>query len=158
MREIIFLDIDGVLNLFSNSYMTASHRDNLCEPHLVKRFNYLCRKIEDIEIIISSSWRRDMESCREVLEGAGFLYWEKVAGRVSVSAFADSQKRGEQIHSWLKLNVSETFMPRVDAKIYIIDDEPDGTKEFWPNDFFEVCPAEGLSDKTVQRIIERSKL
>ena len=62
MRNILMLDIDGVLNIISNSYATAKHQDNLVEAHLVERLNYLCRKIDILEIVISSSWRRCKKS------------------------------------------------------------------------------------------------
>jgi len=135
MRNIIFLDIDGVLNIQSNSYTTAKSRHNLCEPHLVERLNYLCKKVENMEIVISSSWRRDMIALEEVLKECNFKYWDRVVGKTSVSAHSDSLKRGEQIHQWLKKNVSETFMLR-DVKIFIIDDEPCGIEEFWDTDSF----------------------
>lgn len=150
------LDVDGVLNIQSKSYTTSKHHSNLCERHLTQRLNYLCSKIENIEIVISSSWRRDMIALEETLKEAGFLYWEKVVGRTSISALSDSQKRGEQIHSWLKKNISETFLPRIDANLFIIDDEPYGIQEFWEHhSFFTDCTV-GITDELVLKIISRA--
>ena len=158
MRNIIFLDVDGVLNLESDSYTTAKSRENLCEPHLVERFNYLCRKMEEVEIVISSSWRKDMVELEKVLKESGFRYWDKVVGRTSISAHAKTLKRGEQIHEWLKKHVSVSFLPRIDAKIYIIDDEPEPIKKFWSMDSFFTDPAIGLTDEIVKEILKREKL
>jgi len=155
MRNIIFLDIDGVLNIESDSYTTAKVIQPLCERHLVERFNYLCKKIENVEIVISSSWRTDMLALEETLKECGFKYWDKVIGRTSISAHSKSLKRGLQIHNWLKQNIRESFMPRIDANIFIIDDEPNGVKEFWDRDFFFVDKEVGITDEIIKRILVR---
>lgn len=153
MRKILMLDIDGVLNIESKSYTTSIHQENLCERHLVQRLNYLCQKVEDLEIVISSSWRKDMNETQEVLEESGFKYWDRVVGRTSISSHSGTLKRGEQIYQWLKENISETFLSGIDAQLFILDDKEYGTEEFWDKEFYFIDKEIGLTDKTVQKIL-----
>ena len=154
-RKILFLDIDGVLNVESNSYMTCKHNKYLIEAHLTQRLNYICSKIDDIEIVISSSWRNDMTSLKKELLRAGFVYWHKVVGNTNICPYTDSLERGKQINEWLRENISKSFMPGIDADIVILDDEQYGIIEFWDNQYFiHVDKEEGLSNSAVNLVLK----
>jgi len=78
--KILFLDIDGVVNIQSPSYNTfMKPYGNHIEPHLAIRLNYLIEKSQ-ANIVISSSWRGDMKDLKIQLEGGGFTHWDKVLG------------------------------------------------------------------------------
>ena len=98
--KIIFLDVDGVLNIMSPSYTTSYFRPDgsvkYMDEHLVYRLNYLIEKT-DTNIVISSSWRLDMEDLKEQLELSGFKYWDKVIGATDYN----EKHRGEQIIDYL---------------------------------------------------------
>jgi len=57
--KIIFLDIDGVLNILSDSYYSMGY-DNLgndpIERHLMVRLEFIMCRVPDARIVISSSW------------------------------------------------------------------------------------------------------
>ena len=54
--NIIFLDIDGVLNMYGSSSRTfMKPYGQHIEPHIVQRLNYICEKVHNLNIVISSS-------------------------------------------------------------------------------------------------------
>ena len=63
MKKIIFLDVDGVLNIFSESYMTNyveydnrfKFSINRLEFHLVKRLEYIIKNT-DAYIVVCYGW------------------------------------------------------------------------------------------------------
>lgn len=163
MRHILFLDIDGVLNIQSNSYVTAMHRDNLLEPHLVARLNYLCEKVQDsdgeecLEIVISSSWRNDMLELEEVLKEAGFKHWKKVIGKTTTSP--NLTKRGQQILHWTNEETNRVwFMPDNSYTIHIIDDEMHDIRDFFNTQhLYGTDSSIGITDKIIQDILIKAK-
>ena len=98
--QVIFLDIDGVLNIYSPSYHSAMLQSDgstkWMEFHLIQRLHYLLEKT-GAEIVISSSWRGDMDDLKKQLEKNGFKYWNRVQGR---TGFANKH-RGQQILDYL---------------------------------------------------------
>lgn len=108
MRKIIFLDIDGVLNLIPQG------RDEFgaCfHPHLVENFK---RVIEatGAEIVISSTWR--MNGLQELQR-----MWEMrdLPGKVIDVTPVFNTDRGEEIAEWLRQNQVSNYC--------IIDDDSD---------------------------------
>ena len=99
--RIIFLDIDGVLNIMSNSYRTfMKPYGQHIEPHLVQRLNYLIEKT-NANIVISSSWRGDMEDTEKQMNEQGFKHWDKVIGKTG----RDKEgHRGNEIKEWLTIH------------------------------------------------------
>ena len=98
-NPVVFLDIDGVLNITSASYTTAaSKRNHLIEPHLVQRLEWFLKKT-DASIVISSSWRYELNKLKEEMQKEGFQYWNRIIGTTSKSFLP--YYRGEQIQKWL---------------------------------------------------------
>lgn len=165
MRHIIFLDIDGVLNIVSKSYCTYKHRKELIEPHLVQRFNYLLdealKENEDIDIVISSSWRFDMDNLFEMLKNSGFSHIDLIKGKTTLSPLIT--KRGEQIFRYFEENTGKDDVINVHYKCYIIDDETKAIKAFFENDtiysndihIIDVDSTTGISDKNVGDILDK---
>lgn len=112
MRKFLFLDIDGVLNMYGESSRTfMKPYGQHIEPHLVQRLHYIVEKVEGLEIVISSSWRSNMESLKEELESQGFKYWDIVVGRTP-----RLQWRGEEILKYLE-DIADDFV------YLVVDDE-----------------------------------
>jgi hypothetical protein len=128
--NIIFLDIDGVMNMYGSSSRTfMKPYGHHIEPHLVCRLNYICENVKDLKIVISSSWRSDMEDLQKQLEEQGFKYWNLVIGKTCKPLLnTDKQPhynlkkdylymhRGEQIAEWLWTN-------QFKGNFLVIDDE-----------------------------------
>ena len=110
--KVIFLDIDGVLNMYGASYRTFMKPwGQHIEPHLINRLNYILEKVEDLKIVISSSWRSNMEDLEKQMKEQGFKHWERVIGKTP-----DIHFRGDEIHAWIN-----NF--NFEGKYLVIDDE-----------------------------------
>ena len=109
--KVIFLDIDGVLNMYGASCRTfMKPYGQHIEPHLVNRLNYILEKVEDLKIVISSSWRFDMKDLEKQIKEQGFKYWDRVIGKTPVG-----DARGLEILDWLSEKEVEKYL--------VIDDE-----------------------------------
>jgi len=98
MMNIIFLDIDGVLNMYGESSRTfMKDYGQHIEPHLVCRLNYICENVDNLSIVISSSWRFNMKDLKKQIEEQGFKHWNLVIG-----ATPDLNFRGDEIMAWIK--------------------------------------------------------
>ncbi len=121
MREpkgqiVIFLDCDGVLNINSPSYTTSYFRPdgtiNYFDDHLVQRLNWLIER-SGADIVISSSWRLDMDDLQTQMEKNGFKHWDKVVGKTPYT----NGHRGDEIQAWLN--------EHPEVKCYVVlEDEP----------------------------------
>lgn len=130
MKEFyIFLDIDGVL--WDWPYLKKGinegriKRGGIIEdlkPESIEALNYLIEKLSikyDVKLIISSSWRFNMERTLEIIKKAGLNY-NKPIDRTIINF----QSRGIQIKEYLKDKVNYDYV--------IIDDE-----EFDFNEHFQ---------------------
>lgn len=111
--NIIFLDVDGVLNMYGSSCRTfmKPYRQHI-EPHLVCRLNYICENVKDLKIVISSSWRSVMEDLEIQIKEQGFKYWDShVIGKTPHIRF-----RGHEIQAWINEN-------KFKDRYLVIDDE-----------------------------------
>jgi len=110
--KVLFLDVDGVLNMYGSSYRTFMKPwGQHIEPHIVTRLNYICEQVQDLNIVISSSWRSNMEDFEKQIKEQGFKYWDKVIGKTPDLSF-----RGEEIQEWITQN---NFI----GKYLVLDDE-----------------------------------
>lgn len=112
MKNIIFLDIDGVLNMYGSSYRTfMKPYGQHIEQHLCCRLNYIVEQVEDLSFVISSSWRLNMLDLETQMKESGFKYWDKVIGKTPSLNF-----RGDEIKKWIDTNSFK-------GKYLVIDDE-----------------------------------
>lgn len=157
--KIIFLDIDGVLNMYGASSRTfMKPYGQHIEPHLVNRLNYICENVKGLKIVISSSWRNDMQDLKKQLEEQGFKYWNKVVGKTP-QAYNDGtglrrEFRGEQIKYWL---LDKNLW--LNAKYLVIDDEivdihGDYCKDIPIEKVYEIDWNEGILHKDAINIIK----
>lgn len=111
--KIIFLDVDGVLNIMSNSYRTfMKPYGQHIEPHLVQRLNYLMEKT-DARIVVSSSWKADMIDLEKQIVEQGFKYWDRV---IDITPYGHNGMRGKQIEQWLNEYEHDEYV--------VLEDEP----------------------------------
>lgn len=121
MKEFyIFLDIDGVLwdwpYLKKGMNEGRIKRGGIIEdlkPESIEALNYLIEKLSikyDVKLVISSSWRFNMERTLEIIKKAGLNY-NKPIDRTIINF----QNRGIQIKEYLKDKVNYDYV--------IIDDE-----------------------------------
>lgn len=111
MSKICFLDIDGVLN--SKSSVESARRvlsnrreciyvDETCFcPTAISNLNVLIEDINNLWIVISSSWRvfHHLEEIKSMLAMAGFLYPWRILDKTPKGS-----TRGLEITKWLERN------------------------------------------------------
>lgn len=146
--KIIFLDVDGVLNIMSDSYRTYMRHDNHIEAHLVKRLEYLIEKT-NANIVISSSWRSNMGDLKLQMEINGFKHWDKVIGRTGRD---NEGMRGNEIKEWL-----DNTEYNIEAYCVLEDEPADicGSKCRAIMSYYVVKTDsnEGLSDNDIKRAL-----
>lgn len=147
-KKVIFLDIDGVLNLMGTTYHSHGY-DTLgtdpLEPHLLKRLSFIMERVPDSVIVISSSWRYDKAVRRLTEEN-----WEYVDRIVDMTP-RDVQPRGNQIKKFIDLHNVNTYV--------VLEDEPNdvcGTKcNVIPKDrVVQPDMEEGLSSKDTIKVVK----
>lgn len=147
MKNIIFLDVDGVLNIMSDSYYTmawVNYGSDAVDYHLMRRLEYLIEKVPNSYIIISSSWSEGQ--LKSSLERRRFKYLDRILGRTS----RDKKFRGEQINDWLIENDWESYIVLEDEIIDVCGEKCN----LIPREFvIEVDMNEGLSNKNIERAI-----
>ncbi len=106
-NNILFLDIDGVLNVYAGTAkdLTYFRLGQHMEPSLVERFNEFLNENVHVNIVISSSWRDDMDDLQRQLEKAGFAHWKRVVGKTSYC----TGERGGQIGEYISLHNVENY-------------------------------------------------
>jgi len=107
--KVIFLDIDGVLNLIPQG---EDEYGDLFHPHLVNNLKSIIDKT-DAKIVITSTWR---------FSGLKFIedMWKHrgLPGEIiGITPHIDICKRGEEIEKWLEKNPIKDYV--------IIDDDSD---------------------------------
>ncbi len=154
--NILFLDIDGVLN--SKQW----HSSDSCKAlgNSVKRyFDPIC--VEHLNsiisetgarVIISSSWRilRSLQDLQDLFKSIGFA--GKIYGKTEVlSTFEPDTPllRGNEIKNWLADNQKHFKTP---IQYVILDDEDDFLESQNPN-FFQTNSDIGLDKELTEKII-----
>ena len=146
MSKILFLDMDGVLNIMSDSYYSHSYLElgqDPIESHLLSRLEFIMSRVPDLKIVISSSWGYKRTVRR--LTAKRFKYIDRI-----ISEISKFQHRGTGIKQWLEMNNITNYV--------VVDDEvPDICGErcdIIDKDFVvEVDSHEGLSNKNCVDII-----
>ena len=154
-KWIIFLDIDGVLNMLQLLHkkipMVESridHHDNcLSQPH-IKLLNQLVIDI-NADVVLSSSWRilYTIEEINILLQRHGATF--TVIDRTDNLPY----ERGTEISKWIKDNVEDMFgVEYYDFHNYIIIDDESDMLLKQREHFFQPDPHVGLTPSTCHRI------
>lgn len=172
MKNIIFLDVDGVLNcqIYYDTQQFKDYKEakkqlrkdvkaeridrldyyasQICKER-IKMLNSLCSET-DSKIVVSSTWRsgKSAEELQEIFDycGATFSVLDK-------TGHCECRTRGCEIDEWLKDNVEKHFgiMYFDFYRFAIIDDDSDMllTQQ---NHFFHTDNYSGLTPNTCYRI------
>ena len=147
--KVIFLDVDGVLNIMSNSYYSCSFLNNGNDPielHLMKRLEFILERVPDANIVISSAWGYKQLIIK--LKMHRFKYIERIIDETP----RGHTLRGDQIKEWLDNNQVSNYV--------VIEDEisdvcGDKCSTIPINHVVEVDMNEGLSHKnTIDAIMK----
>lgn len=153
MKNLIFLDFDGVLNcqLFykdrKESKSIIEHPMDQIDPVRVGWLNELCQET-DSSVVISSTWRYSgLDYCKDALQKAGATF-EILGGTPRMNT-----ARGVEIDQWLKDNCMELFGVHAHDfyRFAIIDDDSDMLLNQGPN-LFLTDTYSGLTPNTCYRI------
>lgn len=153
MKKYIFLDIDYVLNseqwykfYWKNQYHYTNPKvDYDLDFRAIVRLNYLVSHT-GAEIVISSSWRFDMEDTVTRLMRSGLKY--KPTKRIEGIEFGgndDTPTRGDLINNFLKENPCDNYL--------ILDDDSD-IEENQLSHFIKTDRWLGLTKEDVYKGIE----
>lgn len=138
--KILFLDVDGVLNMHNSGGMYALNR---------KRLQLLEKIITDTgaEIVLSSSWRKDANAFKRLCRVLGYRglkirdktpeFWRDEEGKRLV--------RGHEIKDWLNRHPEVTE--------YVIVDDDSDMLDSQLRHFVQTEPNTGLTDILAYRII-----
>lgn len=112
--KVLFLDVDGVLNLFPNPARNGVFNKTQCV-----NLQMLLNKVPDLKIVVSSSWRTfGLEAMRDILKSNG-IDPRRVLDVTGHEKSPDNKDhRGFQVYNWLKKH------PNVKS-FAIVDDEND---------------------------------
>lgn len=142
--RVLYLDVDGVLNIESPSYSTYlwAFKNEFpfygrMEKHLVYRLGYLCDKCEITDIYISSSWGKE-DTVKE-LTRLDFKHLDKIRDEVWSSS---SGERKNVILEHFK-TLGE------DVKGITLDDIVFGEDDLANLKYITIDPRNGLSDYDV---------
>jgi len=122
--NVIFLDIDGVLNCTSSFGKGTNHSCWVIDPLLVARLNRIVENVDDLTIVLSSSWRyaeaKKQIDINALLREQGFIGNPVVERTVLDNERVEDgfENRGDEIQLWL------TNHPEVE-RFVILDDDDD---------------------------------
>lgn len=154
--NIIFLDIDGVLNCQDYYSSDRYNRENSTyplseiDPFRIKMLNEIIEKT-NAKIVISSSWRhgRTIEEMRNIMNEVGFK------GEIidfTPTCRCGMCKRGNEIHKWIEDNKELLGKHYHQFKSYVIIDD-DSDMLYWQKDNFFLCDSfSGLTPNIAYKI------
>jgi calcineurin-like phosphoesterase family protein len=155
--NIIFLDIDGVLN--SKSGTNLKEKFGL-DDKLIVNLKHIIDSVPDTKIVISSSWRvleyDEIHTSEEIpwrtvlADKLGFFYYtDIIVGDTPNFIMCNKNRRGLEIKQWLDEN-------RIDKKVnqfVIIDDEISDITEIFPNNTLKIDSNVGLTHNDAKSAI-----
>jgi hypothetical protein len=128
MKNIIFLDVDGVLNytkwyVDSRNFVNMDGQDRDLDPLCIERINKLCKE-GNAEIVLSSDWRVNNYAFVR-LEKAGL---KPILDKTPIIIFGTMGSkyhftRGEEIQMWLKLHPEVTNYVIIDDRTDFIEEQ-----------------------------------
>lgn len=95
------MDIDGVFNSISYEELNfVTEYFDVLDPSAIKILNWVCRKIPDLEIVISSTWRKHspLSEIQEKFFNKGFRYIDKM---IDVTGRSPKGFRGDEVDEYL---------------------------------------------------------
>ena len=148
--KILFLGVDGVLNIMSESYHSHSFETlgtDPIEPHLMQRLEFIIERVPDLKIVVSSSW--GLKQLKRRLARLRFKYLDRLIDRT----LRFTEYRGLNIELWL----SETDLP-VTSYVVLEDEVLDVCGERYnsipKSNVVEVNMSEGLSNENCIQAIK----
>lgn len=145
--QIIFLDIDGVLNNYDVARHACQKDDMSLEAMIGKpfmeRLNDIVRRT-DCQIVISSSWRKIL-SLTEIRKGFKFHGFQ---GKIISTTPELDKERGYEIDEWMKHYGKSMHV----EKFVIIDDDDDMVH--LSSHLVQTDMTFGLTDIHVEKIVE----
>lgn len=149
MKKIIFLDVDGVLNIQHDGvYYTYQATGEFMEKHLVARLNYLIEKT-GAEIVVSSSWRTMTDALKEDLKKAGFKHEDKILD-ITPDLHNQGFKRGDEILEWIDM-----YQNAKNETVHYIVLEDEEDLSYIPEEYIiQTDQREGFSIKDLEKAIE----
>ena len=152
MNKIIFLDIDGVLNVSNYQYnqfkQNLKYRDKngyIFDPECVLRLNEIT-DLTGAKIVISSSWRSlGINKLREVFKDRGIT--GEIIDCTPIGTIDNLYLcRGEEIEDWIIKN-------GYPDKVAVLDDQSLGQNYNWKY-FFKTNAKTGITEEIKNRVIE----
>jgi hypothetical protein len=141
-RNIIFLDFDGVI---TTNRLERSGFGWWFDPRCIQNFNLIENNVENLEIVISSSWRNSytLPSLRRLLRAVGISSF--VIGKT-----ARKGDRGFEIVSYL-----DKFCYKDEVKFAILDDDSFDIVNYFDDlsCFFQTDSMIGLSKEISLEVI-----
>lgn len=139
--KVLFLDFDGVLNI----YPAPSRNGSFHKPSCIN-LEMLLNRVPELKIVVSSSWRTyGLEAVRDVLKGNG-IDPRRIIDITGHEKSPDSRDhRGFQVEEWLKRH------PKI-KHFAIVDDNDD----FMPlrDHLVQTNKMIGLTQANVERLLE----
>lgn len=146
--RILFLDIDGVLN-------TSDFRDcfgQVMSPRLVRNLLKVLRET-GAQIVLSSSWRFELEDVFKAFECSGFVDCltredvdDLVTSVVDITPDLDQLDRSREVAAWVEWYNPKSWVAVDDLVLSL----PDAN-------FIQTSDTCGLDEQTAQRLIGRFK-
>lgn len=140
--NIIFLDIDGVLNSAIGDGETIFDME-IAKLNLLKSIVDTCKT----GVVITSDWRYSIRQKRQLVE-VFTTYRIPILGMLRDPGIDDEDNRGKQI-----LDYINTYSKDID-NIVILDDNDDGISEIFHEDFIKTNKFYGLDKSIANRIVD----
>jgi hypothetical protein len=139
--KVLFLDFDGVLNIFPSPSRSGEFDKEACY-----NLEMLLNKVPDLKIVVCSSWRAyGYDAVKDILK-SNSIDPRRVFDITGDEKSPDSDNhRGYQVECWLKRN------PKVKT-FAIVDDGSDF--EHFKKQFVKTNKYNGLSQDNVETILQ----
>lgn len=139
--KVLFLDIDGCLNLYPNPSRSGKFDKEACI-----NLEMLLNKVPSLRIVVSSSWRTyGLDAMRDVLKSNGIDPRRVIDITGHEKSEDERDHRGLQIENWLKRHP--------DVKQFAIVDDND---DFVPlgHKLVQTQKTVGLTQGNVEKLLE----
>ena len=139
--KVLFLDFDGVLNIFPDPSRSGDFHRPACI-----NLEMLLNKVPELRIVVSSSWRTlGLEAVRDILKTNGIDPRKIISITGHEKSTSEKDHRGYQVEIWLREN------PEV-KEFAIVDDKSD----FVPliHKLVKTDRYVGLTQRNVEKILE----